>query len=108
MAKIKLKKTAAKADTTAPVKQKPAKLSVARVREISDSLDKRATFERQTSDMIGSGMDAAKKVGKKTDYMGRDEKQNNEAIISRLNKADILNSNAARYRSLANSASKKK
>lgn len=48
MAKIKLKKTAAKADTTAPAKQKPAKLSVARVREISDSL-------RKQSGLVGVG-----------------------------------------------------
>jgi hypothetical protein len=38
MAKIKLKKTAAKADTTAPAKQKPAKISAARTREVADSL----------------------------------------------------------------------
>jgi hypothetical protein len=83
-------------------------LPVKRVKDIADSLDKRAIFERQTADMIGSGMEAAKKIGKKTDYMGRDEKQNNEAIIGRLNKADMLNSNASRYRALADKASKKK
>lgn len=95
------------AESPDPGPRKPL-LSVKRTREVADSLDKRATFERQTADMIGSGMEAAKKSGKKTDYMGRDEKQNNEAIIGRLSKADMLNSNASRYRSLADKASKKK
>jgi len=76
-------------------------LTPKRTMEVADSLQKRATFERQTADLIGSSMIAANKAGKKTDYMGRNNKENSEATIRHINKADILDNNAKRYKALA-------
>lgn len=82
-------------------------LSPKRTIEVADSLEKRATFERQTADLMGKSMESSSKSGKKTDYLGRTNKENSEAIVRHLNKADILDANAKRYKSLALKAMKK-
>lgn len=50
------------------MEQQPPKktlLTPKRTIEVADSLQKRATFERQTADLIGSSIEAANKAGKK-------------------------------------------
>lgn len=111
MPKIKIKAQTIK-ETPEPKKgaifaAKTAKVPVKRIYEIADSLDKRAEFERQTADMIGSSMESVKKSGGKSDYMGRDDKKNTDAVLRHLDKADSNEANAARYRKLAAQAEAK-
>lgn len=84
-----------------PQPPKKTLLTPKRVMQVSDSLQKRATLERQTADLMGSSMIAANKAGKKTDYMGRSNKENSEAITRHINKANVLDNNAKRYKALA-------
>ena len=86
------------------MEQQPPKktlLTPKRTIEVADSLHKRATLERQTADLMGSSMESANKSGKKTDYMGRSNEENSEAINRHIDKANILDANSKRYRSLA-------
>ena len=93
MAKIKLK-------------EPPKKLTVKRTREVADSLDKEGGFKIGSALQKFDEMAETEKKGK--DWLGRTPKESKDAANRLWDEGSKDKSNAARYRFLANKASKNK